>query len=97
MCTMNFKINDAGSAELEVDSNLFEIMSLDREQLLKIFKFMYENSNSLNFDDAFVQLDGFRNPVEREVTKQILQKLRDFDENSASIKSEFDEKFPGIN
>jgi len=94
---MNFKINDAGSAELEVDSNLFEIMSLDREQLLKIFKFMYENTNSLNFNDAFVKINELRNPVELEVTKQIFQKLRDFDENAESIRTEFDEKFPKIN
>lgn len=93
---MIFKITEQGNAALEFDSKQVLFMSLNRNELLEVFDYVYNNPKSLDFSVAFQLLDDLRNPVEKEITKQILSKLQEFDENSEIIKRELDDKFPGL-
>lgn len=91
---MNLIITCKGNAQIFInDSMSYLVMELNGDQLLEIFKALYNNPGQFNFayQDLLAQIT---NPVEREVTKQILHKMQEFDENSSSLMQEIDEKFP---
>jgi len=93
---MNLVITTNGNAKIFIENDTsYSVMDLDEKQLLEIFKALYENPGKFDFSYQDL-LDRITNPVEREVTKQILRKMQEFDENSISLMQEVDEKFPNL-
>ncbi|WP_419154369.1 hypothetical protein [Weissella viridescens] len=76
----------------------FEVMKLTRENLLELFRNIYQNPTCLTQDEETINLliAQINNPVEAEVTKQILFQLRDFVDNVDILKNEVNSKFPNL-
>lgn len=69
---------------------------LSRENLLKILNDVYESrTEEVTIPDR-AELEAIRNPVEREIVQQILQKISDFKNNVENIRQEIETQFPSI-
>ncbi len=69
---------------------------LSRENLLKILNDVYESrAEEVTIPDR-AELEAIKNPVEREIVQQILQKISDFKNNVENIRQEIETQFPSI-
>lgn len=88
------EINDGTPYLCKDKSEKYSVCKLTREELVGLFMNVYEDSEyyDFNVDD----LENIKNPVEKEITKQLLVKIKEFSDNSEDLKKEFDDKFPEL-
>ncbi|KRL74749.1 hypothetical protein FD08_GL001473 [Lentilactobacillus parakefiri DSM 10551] len=55
---------------------------------------VYEDSEYYDFNVN--DLENIKNPVEKEITKQLMDKIKEFSDNSEDLKKQFDGKFPEL-
>lgn len=77
------------------DKKTVEISQLNREDLLTTLKTIYDSTEEYNFNYES-DLEEIVNPVEKELTKQIMQKIKEFYENRDNLLKEVQDKFPQI-
>ncbi|MDT2811765.1 hypothetical protein P7H33_02255 [Vagococcus lutrae] len=69
---------------------------LSRDHLFSLLSSIYEDDeHKIIFPDN-TELDTLRNPVEKEIVNQILQKISDFTNNVSNIRQEVQVQFPMI-
>lgn len=84
-----------GKANFIVNGKEVTPEELSRDDLLKIMNDMYEESSleDIKIPDD-VELDTIRNPIEKEIVRQIIQKISDFKNNIGNIRIEVETQFP---
>lgn len=71
--------------------------NLSKKDLLDLFNDIYklENIDSLKIpEDA--EIDKIKNPVEKEIVSQIIQKIQEFKDNLERIKQDIESSFPSL-
>lgn len=68
---------------------------LSRDNLLKILNDIYETTEEVILPEQGT-LDEIRNPVEKEIVQQVIQKISDFSDNVQNIQQEVQTQFPDI-
>ncbi|WKF72416.1 hypothetical protein QYM42_08495 [Lactococcus lactis] len=68
---------------------------MTREDLLLLLSNIYEKNESTEIP-AMELLESIKNPVEKEIVKQIIQKISEFKDNVEDIKQEIESQFPDI-
>lgn len=88
---------EAGKSEFLINSKEISPEELNRNDLLTLLNDIYEIPDQ----DTLVipttkEIDGIRNPVEKEIVSQIIKKINDFSTNVINIKDEINKGFPEI-
>ena len=86
---------DSGKSYFKVRDNNVEPEKISREDLLKILNDIYEAEEEISIPDTEF-LNDIRNPVEKEIVQQIIQKISDFADNIDNIRDEVKGNFPEI-
>ena len=86
---------DSGKSYFKVRDNNVEPEKISREDLLKILNDIYETEEEISIPDTEF-LNDIRNPVEKEIVQQIIQKISDFADNIDNIRDEVKGNFPEI-
>ena len=70
---------------------------LSKEDLLALFNTIYEldNINSLQIPED-TEINNIKNPVEKEIVYQIIQKIQEFKDNLEQIKQDIESSFPNL-
>ena len=70
---------------------------LSKEDLLALFNTIYEldNINSLKIPED-TEINNIKNPVEKEIVYQIIQKIQEFKDNLEQIKQDIESSFPNL-
>lgn len=69
--------------------------NLSRDDLLMILNNIYESEEDVVIPSS-EELDKIRNPIEKEIVQQIIQKIYDFSNNVENIRQEVQAQFPVI-
>lgn len=70
---------------------------LSKQDLLKLFNIIYEldDIKGLQIPND-IEIDKIKNPVEKEIVNQIIQKIIEFIDNLEQIKQDIDSSFPSL-
>lgn len=70
---------------------------LSKQDLLELFNDIYniEDINSLQIPED-TEIDKIKNPIEKEIVKQIIQKIQEFKDNLDQIKQDIESSFPSL-
>ncbi|MFW3537428.1 hypothetical protein [Vagococcus fluvialis] len=89
------EIND-GKSNFLVDNVLVNPEKLSRENLLKILNQIYEIKDESVEIPKLEEIQKIKNPIEREIVEQIIQKISEFCNNVNNIKQEVEAPFPSL-
>lgn len=70
------------------------IMKLDKVALLDMLGNIFDNKEYYSFENEDNLLNEIKNPVEKEIAKQIIFKLKEFKNQVDSMKAEIESKYP---
>lgn len=70
------------------------IMKLDKVALLDMLGNIFDNKEYYSFENEDNLLNEIKNPVEKEIAKQIISKLKEFKNQVDSMKAEIESKYP---
>lgn len=89
-------VNEKGSYFL-IDGNSIKPENLSKDNLLKLFNEIYqlEEIDALQIPDE-VEIDKIKNPVEKEIVNQIIQKVEEFVNNLEQTKQDIESSFPNL-
>lgn len=87
---------DNGKSSFVVKENNVVPENLSRNDLLTILNDIYEATEETVLIPTSEELDRIRNPIEKEIVEQILQKISDFLSNVENIRQEVQAQFPTI-
>lgn len=87
---------DIGRSSFVVKENNVVPENLSRNDLLTILNDIYEATEETVLIPTSEELDRIRNPIEKEIVEQILQKISDFLSNVENIRQEVQAQFPTI-
>ncbi|MCO4472394.1 hypothetical protein Si131_00636 [Streptococcus infantarius subsp. infantarius] len=89
-------VNEKGSYFL-IDGNSIKPENLSKDNLLKLFNEIYqlEEINALQIPDE-VAINKIKNPVEKEIVNQIIQKVEEFVNNLEQTKQDIESSFPNL-
>ncbi|RRD32312.1 hypothetical protein EII38_00845 [Streptococcus minor] len=70
---------------------------LSKQDLLELFNTIYEldDINSLQIPED-TEINNIKNPVEKEIVNQIVQKIQEFKDNLEQIKQDIESSFPNL-
>ncbi|HFI0622190.1 TPA: hypothetical protein ACGO3V_001696 [Streptococcus suis] len=71
--------------------------NLSKQDLLELFNNIYDlaDINSLQIPED-TEIDKIKNPVEKEIVNQIIQKIQEFKDNLEQIKQDIESSFPSL-
>lgn len=89
-------VNEKGSYFL-IDGNSIKPENLSKDNLLKLFNEIYqlEEIDALQIPDE-VAINKIKNPVEKEIVNQIIQKVEEFVNNLEQTKQDIESSFPNL-
>ncbi|KAJ84725.1 hypothetical protein [Enterococcus faecalis] len=95
---MKVLVINSGKSMFIVDDNQYvSPEDISREDLLKILNDIYEKSNNEEVEiPSKIEIEMIKNPVEKEIVQQIIQKISDFKYNVENIRQELQISFPDI-
>ncbi|MHB9652714.1 hypothetical protein ACX92S_13720 (plasmid) [Enterococcus faecalis] len=95
---MKVLVINSGKSMFIVDDNQYvSPEDISREDLLKILNDIYEKSNKEEVEiPNKIEIEMIKNPVEKEIVQQIIQKISDFKDNVENIRQELQISFPDI-
>ncbi|EGO7681660.1 hypothetical protein [Enterococcus faecalis] len=70
--------------------------ALSRKDLLYILNKIYEDETDSIEIPQLEELEGIKNPIEKEIVQQIIQKMAEFKNNVENIRQEVQSQFPPI-
>lgn len=92
---MKILIVNSGKSKFVIGENNVEPENLSRADLLMILNNIYESEENVVIP-SIEELDEIRNPIEKEIVQQIIQKISDFSNNVENIRQEVQAQFPVI-
>ena len=92
---MKVLIVNSGKSKFDIGENNVEPENLSRADLLMILNNIYESEENVVIP-SIEELDEIRNPIEKEIVQQIIQKISDFSNNVENIRQEVQAQFPVI-
>ena len=92
---MKVLIVNSGKSKFVIGGNNVEPENLSRADLLMILNNIYESEENVVIP-SIEELDEIRNPIEKEIVQQIIQKISDFSNNVENIRQEVQAQFPVI-
>ncbi|EAC5037325.1 hypothetical protein HA18_14570 [Listeria monocytogenes] len=92
---MKVLIVNSGKSKFVIGENNVEPENLSRDDLLMILNNIYESEENVVIP-SIEELDEIRNPIEKEIVQQIIQKNSDFSNNVENIRQEVQAQFPVI-
>ena len=92
---MKVLIVNSGKSKFFIGENNVEPENLSRADLLMILNNIYESEENVVIP-SIEELDEIRNPIEKEIVQQIIQKISDFSNNVENIRQEVQAQFPVI-
>ena len=95
---MKVLIVNSGKSKFVIGENnvvFVEPENLSRADLLMILNNIYESEENVVIP-SIEELDEIRNPIEKEIVQQIIQKISDFSNNVENIRQEVQAQFPVI-
>lgn len=92
---MKVLIVNSGKSKFVIGENNVEPENLSRDDLLMILNNIYESEENVVIP-SIEELDEIRNPIEKEIVQQIIQKISDFSNNVENIRQEVQAQFPII-
>lgn len=89
---------ESGYAKFLINDKEIKPDELSRKDLLDLLNSIYDLPNqSLLSMPHDSEMNLIRNPIEKEIVNQIIQKIEDFSENVVNIQNEINLSFPPIN
>ena len=86
-----------GGCYFLIDDNQVKPENLTKDDLLKLFNEIYEIEDIKSVElPTEGELNNIKNPVEKEIVNQIIQKIEEFINNLESIKRDIESSFPSI-
>lgn len=76
------------------ETDLVKIMNLDKVALLDMLENIFDNKEYYSFENEDNLLNEIKNPVEKEIARQIISKLKEFKNQVDSMKAEIESKYP---
>ena len=92
---MKVLIVNSGKSKFVIGENTVDPENLSRDDLLMILNNIYESEEKVVIP-SIEELDEIRNPIEKEIVQQIIQKISDFSNNVDNIRQEVQAQFPVI-
>ncbi len=92
---MKVLIVNSGKSKFVIGENNVDPENLSRDDLLMILNNIYESEENVVIP-SIEELDEIRNPIEKEIVQQIIQKISDFSNNVENIRQEVQAQFPVI-
>lgn len=92
---MKVLIVNSGKSKFVIGENNVDPENLSRDDLLMILNNIYESEEKVVIP-SIEELDEIRNPIEKEIVQQIIQKISDFSNNVENIRQEVQAQFPVI-
>ncbi|TWT11319.1 hypothetical protein [Streptococcus sp. sy004] len=89
-------VDDEGCYFL-IDGDEIKPEELSKDNLLKLFNKMYEEGISEVQIPEVEEINSIRNPVEKEIVKQIIEKVKEFVSNLEQMKKDIESSFPSLN
>ena len=86
-----------GGCYFLIDDNQVKPENLTKDDLLKLFNEIYEIEDIKSVElPTEGELNNIKNPVEKEIVNQLIQKIEEFINNLESIKRDIESSFPSI-
>lgn len=89
------EVNEGKSSFL-IDEKHIAPEALSREDLLYILNKIYEDETDGIEIPQLEELEEIKNPIEKEIVQQIIQKMVEFKNNVENIRQEVQSQFPPI-
>jgi len=70
------------------------VLDLSREDLFKIMENIYDDKLFYDMSDIDTIVEAIKNPVEKEITTQIIEKIQEFSEHVDDLKASLSSKYP---
>lgn len=89
---------ESGYAKFLINDKEIKPDELSRKDLLDLLNNIYDlpNQSLLSIPNTS-EMNLIRNPIEKEIVNQIIQKIVDFSDNVINIQNEINLSFPAIN
>lgn len=93
---MQILINNSGCYFM-INDRKVKPEDLSKDDLLDLFNTIYhmEDITKLRIPEE-MEIDEIKNPVEKEIVKQIIQKIKEFVDNLETIKKGIESSFPSL-
>lgn len=78
-----------------VDAENIKSEDLSKEHLVSILNLIYETDDEIEIPSLEI-IEKIKNPVEKEIVHQIIQKIEEFKENVENLRKEINSQFPKI-
>ncbi|AAN59220.1 TPA: hypothetical protein ACPQXA_001333 [Streptococcus mutans] len=78
-----------------VDAENIKPEDLSKEHLVSILNLIYETDDEIEIPSLEI-IEKIKNPVEKEIVHQIIQKIEEFKENVENLRKEINSQFPKI-
>lgn len=85
-----------GKSSFLIDEKRIAPEALSREDLLYILNKIYEDETDSIEIPQLEELEEIKNPIEKEIVQQIIQKMVEFKNNVENIRQEVQSQFPPI-
>lgn len=85
-----------GKSNFLIEDKYIAPEELSRDDLLKILNKIYEDKDDSIEIPQKEAIEEIKNPIEKEIVQQIIQKIFEFKENVENIRQEVQSQFPPI-
>lgn len=72
------------------------VLDIKKEDLFSLMERIYNNKDYYDINTSEGDLSLVKNPVEKEVARQIISKIKEFREQVDGLKSQLNDKYPKI-
>ncbi|CAM2736832.1 hypothetical protein [Streptococcus mutans] len=87
--------NERNNCFFVVDEENIKPEDLSKEHLVSILNLIYETDDEIEIPSPEI-IEKIKNPVEKEIVHQIIQKIEEFKENVENLRKEINSQFPKI-
>ena len=87
--------NERNNCFFVVDEETIKPEDLSKEHLVSILNLIYETDDEIEIPSPEI-IEKIKNPVEKEIVHQIIQKIEEFKENVENLRKEINSQFPKI-
>lgn len=72
------------------------VLEITRDNLFKMMENVYSNKDFYDMEDSSLIISEMKNPIEKEIANQIVNKIKEFQGQVDNIKARLDAQYPEV-
>ncbi|MCI1892546.1 MAG: hypothetical protein LKI92_10485 [Schleiferilactobacillus harbinensis] len=90
------KVDQTGTQFQIREGEYVSVLKIGKEELFEILHNIYQKKSFYDFDTIQEDVLQIKNPVEKEITTQIIDKIKEFVTQVDTLKAKINAKYPDI-